>query len=166
MNSEYYSSLKIHLCRLAELIQPTHFLTLRFHNRQPFTLSKGRRALRKFIAQVDARLMGRRRYSELSGLDQSFFLAIPEGEVSSRSDALCRLHYNLLLLPPPDPQLRLDHRQFATMLRSFWAEVVPSGDAGTEAIHDASELCSYVSKAIADSTSPVLNHYELRLMSD
>ena len=46
MKANIISDLKITLCSVAEVLAPTHFLTLEFRNRNPYTLHKGRCALR------------------------------------------------------------------------------------------------------------------------
>jgi|GEM_PF-3272979 len=95
-------------------------------NDLPVGYASGKKAIKRWQAMVDRKLLGRN-WSEIDTDQRLFFLAFPElGGNSTRTDN--NLHYHLLAWAP------YDRDRFEGYLEKAWQKIIPSGDVDCQRI--------------------------------
>lgn len=110
----------------------------------PVGFSSGKKAIKRWQAMVDRKLLGRN-WSETDTDQRLFFLAFPEqGRKSTRTDN--NLHYHLLAWVP------YDQERFEDYVEKAWQKIIPSGEADCQRIghtdNDKYRTRNYATKRI------------------
>lgn len=149
------------LIALCTSINPTHFITLAFHNSSPVALSSARNRLRKFDAFLADKLLGSR-WAKLPDSQRPQFIAIPEGRRADNAGrAMYNMHYHLLLKAPPKSKVSLEAPVFQEVATRLWTKCVPSGDVNVQPIAACERAASYVCKHLPDAPFMVIPHFEI-----
>jgi len=112
----------------------------------PVNFASGRKAIKRWQAMIDSKLLGRA-WSKADADRRLFFIAFPElGGTSERTDN--NLHYHLLARVP------YDHDKFEGYVENAWQKVIPSGDVDCQriglTIDDKYNTRNYATKHIGD----------------